>query len=893
MQKLKGKTMAILFAVILTLSMEGSMILIPTTSAHSPGWNIPTFSFCSVSPNPVGKGQTVNVNFWVNMPPPTASAQYGDRWMGMTVLVTLPDKTTTTLGPFTSDDTGGSHSTYTPTQVGNYTFQMSFPGQTLAGANAAPGTPPGVAGNPSVGDYYQPSKSNVFTLDVQSTPIGYVPVNPLPTNYWTRPINAINNNWYSIGGNWLGLSASTFAATGQYNATGDYNPYTTAPLTSHILWTKPIAFGGTIGGEFGGSEESNYYATAQYEPKFAPIIMQGILYYTDYPDTSTDPTGWTAVNLQTGQVIWQNNITNEVLKCGQILDMITPNQYGALTYLWAEPLSAAGFMAAGASLSMYDAMTGSYILTITNTPAMTLTEDSHGDLIGYYTNTSYGFGPSGMFVSGASLTMWNSTVCINLEVGNYAGGPNVANQWMWRPPLDAQIPFAPGVQWSAPLPLTDKTGSPLTYMMSYFGETFPAYLLGISAVQSNVVYLTGYNSGSGGMFFQSGWEEELGASATDGTILWGAINRTEVPYSIVYSGGVWSGSDAYVELTESTLSISSYSLSTGALLWGPTALPNVSPYSSLGANSLVANGNIYIWGYGGDVYSYNILTGALNWQYHTPPGGYESPYGVEPIWTFTVGTIAGGILFLPEGHMYSPPLFRNAQQLALNITNGKVVWSMDAFDVTSAPAVSDGIATTLNAYDNQIYAWGMGPTKTTVTAPDIGVTTATPVTITGSVMDISAGSQQNAVAANFPNGLPCVSDASMSQWMEFVYEQQPCPTNVTGVPVTLSVIDANGNNRPIGTTTTNGMGTFAYTWTPDISGNYTVIATFAGTNAYYGSSADTYFYASSPAPTAAPTATPVTGLATALDLTYGIVAAIIVIIIIGAILAMLMLRKRP
>ena len=68
-----------------------------------------------------------------------------------------------------------------------------------------------------------------------------------------------------------------------YNDTGNYNPYTTAPNTAHILWTKPEAFGGTIGGEFGGSE-SNFYATSQYEPKFAPIIMNGILYYTIYPE---------------------------------------------------------------------------------------------------------------------------------------------------------------------------------------------------------------------------------------------------------------------------------------------------------------------------------------------------------------------------------------------------------------------------------------------------------------------------------------------------------------------------------------------------------------------------------------------------------------------------------
>ena len=104
--------------------------------------------------------------------------------------------------------------------------------------------------------------------------------------------------------------------------------------------------------------------------------------------------------------------------------------------------------------------------------------------------------------------------------------------------------------------------------------------------------------------------------------------------------------------------------------------------------------------------------------------------------------------------MYSPPLFHQAQQLALNITDGSVVWSIDAFDVTSGPAIVDGIMTTLNAYDNQIYACGKGPTVTTVTAPNIGVTTATPITISGTVFDISAGTKQQAQVANFPHGVP-------------------------------------------------------------------------------------------------------------------------------------------
>ena len=45
---------------------------------------------------------------------------------------------------------------------------------------------------------------------------------------------------------------------------------------------------------------------------------------------------------------------------------------------------------------------------------------------------------------------------------------------------------------------------------------------------------------------------------------------------------------------------------------------------------------------------------------------------------------------------------------------------------------------------------GQGPSATTVTAPDVGVTTATPVAITGTVMDVSAGTQQQAVKAELP-----------------------------------------------------------------------------------------------------------------------------------------------
>jgi hypothetical protein len=123
--------------------------------------------------------------------------------------------------------------------------------------------------------------------------------------------------------------------------------------------------------------------------------------------------------------------------------------------------------------------------------------------------------------------------------------------------------------------------------------------------------------------------------------------------------------------------------------------------------------------------------------------------------------------------------------------------------------------------------------------------------------------------------------------------QQPMPTNVTGVPVTLSVTDSNGNHYNIGTATTNALGDYGLTWTPIIPGNYTLYATFAGTNSYYGSAATTFFCAGSPPATPAPTASPPSGLASTSSLELGIAAVIIVIIIIGAILAVLTLRKRP
>jgi hypothetical protein len=121
--------------------------------------------------------------------------------------------------------------------------------------------------------------------------------------------------------------------------------------------------------------------------------------------------------------------------------------------------------------------------------------------------------------------------------------------------------------------------------------------------------------------------------------------------------------------------------------------------------------------------------------------------------------------------------------------------------------------------------------------------------------------------------------------------QQPKPTNTTGVPVTLSVVDANGNYREIGTTTSDADGFYSFQWTPDIEGKYTVYASFGGSESYWPSHTVTAFSVTSPEAT--PTSQPET-VQSAADLYFvPAVAAIILAIAIGFAITILVLRKKP
>jgi hypothetical protein len=126
--------------------------------------------------------------------------------------------------------------------------------------------------------------------------------------------------------------------------------------------------------------------------------------------------------------------------------------------------------------------------------------------------------------------------------------------------------------------------------------------------------------------------------------------------------------------------------------------------------------------------------------------------------------------------------------------------------------------------------------------------------------------------------------------MEYAYMQQVRPENATGVDVTISVLDPNGNFYDVGTTTSNDMGFYKLSFTPAVPGEYSIYATFSGSESYYGSKAvNSVTVENAPMATPAPTPTPAPMTDTYV-MGFGI--ALILVVIIGFALLFLLLRKR-
>jgi hypothetical protein len=484
------------------------------------------------------------------------------------------------------------------------------------------------------------------------------------------------------------------------------------------------------------------------------------------------------------------------------------------------------------------------------------------------------YGPNGEILvydlneAGHWLAMWNSTLAVQYPITD----PNSQN---YQPSSSASRPWANGVQWNVSIPAVP--GSPSASIYDYPDGVIVAEGQ-INASTANPIFV------------------DVGYSATTGAQLW-QQNRTNVGWGQggpaipgLFTFGDAFGDGYYAFFQRESLQWHIINIQTGqeTAITPPLNTITENDWSYYDWAGQIANGMLYTTGYSGDVCAFNVTTGASVWTFSEGNSGVQTPFGSWP--TYGGVTIANGIIYYgPSEHTPPTPMYKGFELYAINATTGKQLWNIPAVFVSMA--IANGELVGYNGYDNQIYAFGKGLSATTVTtAPVTGSNTQ--VLIKGTVTDKSPGT----TAIGIPEaGTPAISDTSMSNWMAYLFQQQPEPMNATGVPVTLTYIDPNNNTYTIGQTTSDITGQYTYTFTPTIPGTYTIIATFAGSNSYYTSTAQTTMQSVTPATPTATTA-PLSNSATTTDLimyvAVGVIAVIIAIAIVGTLLLMAV-RKHP
>ena len=845
-----NKNGIISIALLAILVLPISFIEIPDTSAAT----YTSYPFIGATPNPVGVGQTVLLH--VGMLTPLNNVV--DGYLGLKVEIVGPDNKTTLLDCPKTDSTGGTGVVFVPNQVGNYTLTTIFPQQ-----NA---TSSGVFTN----NVYNAARSDSIQLVVQEEPVAYYPAFPMPSEYWTRPIDSQIREWYSIAGQWLRAPE------------GFYTPYNDAPSTAHILWQRPL--GEDQGGLVGGMDltDQRYFPEGTdsfengdaYEGRWpVQFIIAGILYYCPF-ETGIPDQPVVAIDLHTGKELWTKVfMNNQRPSFTQIIDWKCFNNDGAFMYLGFSTTAGTG----NTVLSFYDAYSGNWRYNITNVPGGTTAYGAVGEQL------RYSIGNVGNSTNRIwNMTQWNNTYVVS------AGKEGMSASW------GSQVrgvvynsTTRPNHGYDLNVTIPELRGSSTPSIL----KIFPNNRMIGGVVNSTMVNLWGLNLNKskgaiGTLLFNNTWNAP--SQWLEGNITVSG-----------FSGGwcAWGEKDNVAVLFGKENRVHyGFSLENGNFLWEAAPENYLNAWDdSLSVARMIANGRFYSTSISGIVNCYDVKDGKLLWTYSA-----EDPYTEEQFsnnwWLRPMFVTDDYAYFGHLEHSANNPRPRGAPFICLNVTSGEVVWRIDgAFRQSrwgGRAILGDSIIATQDTYNQQVYAIGKGPSKLTLTAPNIGVPQGTSVIISGTVSDVSPGTNDDAIKMRFPNGVPAMSDASQSDWMLYVYKQFTMPASAAGVDVQISVVDANGNFRNIGTATTDISGAYNLQWTPDIPGRYTVMATFAGSGAYYASFAQTAIGVDAPPVT--PTPSPIADTTTAADLYLlpGIVA-IIVAIAIGFAITIIVLRKRP
>ncbi len=845
----------------------------PVPAGVTPSSTVTTIAYMSFSPNPIGVGQQLLVNIWLQ-----PALQVNRAHTGYTVVITKPDGTTETVGPMVSyqaDTTAWF--TYVPDQVGNYTLQFTFPGdyypagyyyqgqltttQQASQIIVSAGTSTNTGFNATQDVYYAPSQTDKYTLEVQQSQVSSWPASALPGpgQYWTRPISPDNREWWVIGGNdpYNEIGGGTGTPgwpdnTNIYSSNYKFVPYVTGPTSAHIVWRQLGALDGIFGGLIDGA-----YTTAQApDVDFSgaaftfgmtgpgnggnpAIVFDGRMYNSiTKAYNGVTQTVWECTDIRTGQVYWDlTNVAHPPTYISYAEN--SPPVPGGLGRTDRTTVSLL-FLGTG-FVTKYNPITGAITLnaTIPTFASSTLYADPFVlsvQNIGTNTNPNY------------RLINWTLQ-------GIGAAGTTFANNLI----------------------------SNITFPFSSIGTADFETMIGIQSTSTSPA-ATGVAS----------VVQLMGVSLTTGQLLWNESSGVGFP---IFSGLGLADHGKYANRFDDG-HFYCWDEQTGKLLWKSeiTSLP----WGTFGSyQDESAYGLIFYNQYDGIV-AYDWNTGAVAWHYQAPSVDFETPYLTNGVGNpdnssqgqsfFSGSVIADGMVYTyAVEHSPTAPLSRGWQTYAVNATTGTLVWKTLGSMIPGV--VADGYLTATNYYDGYMYVFGMGQSSTTVQAPLNQITTGQSVTIAGTVLDQSPFTSN--VAPYAPGTVPAVSDDSMGAFMAYLFQQSPCPTNLTGVPVSIDAVDPNGNPIHIATATSVGStGAFGAIWTPTIPGQYTITATFAGTDSYGYSVATTFATVVQPAsPTPAPTTTQ-TASVTMSDFATYLIAAVIAIIIAIAVVGALILRKR-
>jgi hypothetical protein len=717
------------------------------------------------------------------------------------------------------------------------------------------------------------------------------------------------------------------------------------------MWTYPLTWGGIVGGDNAISPYMSYYSGTQYQLKFTnPIIMNGIVYFSLPANNAITGNGVTAVDLRTGKQLWTNPALTSV-SFGQLYDFESPNQHGTTgIYLWYTGTARgvgiwnpnetainqylgttsflnttypAGTKNLGEVLPASTVLgvsggglitTNPYANTPVNAPGSLIAVDPQtGNVLFNETNVPSGtraYGPNGEWLiynigranstatSFTTLWQWNNT---KLPGNDVAGG---ITQWI---PGNTNWNMSAAYDWNATLsqPLY-QTQTPIGALGGFGLAVAYNTTTGLYTNNPSIVRVFPGDKIYGQT---SGMQQTPGTGAgytgtPDPFTLWAInLNKTrgqigQVMWLRTYPAPannitvcIGAGDANYATLYyKETMQWVGIDMLTGDQIWGPTARETPDWNFYTGTTGLtnpigVGYGHLYVGGYGGVLRAYNLKTGNVDFTWGNDPSDPnnstytpETVYGDYPT---QVAAIADGKVYLvEEEHSLNAPAYHGAMTRCVNATTGKLLWQMYGISSWQEQAVADGYYTWFNCNDQRIYCIGPGPSATTVTASPSVMTKGNSVLITGTVTDQSPNPALKGTAA--------ISDADQGLWMEYMVQQSiAAPTNVKGVEVTLDAVDPNGNYIKIDTVTSDMSGMFKKMFTPDIPGEYTIIATFHGCASYGDSWAETAIGVTE-APPASPTPTP---LVLPPYESYTIGAAVAVIIAI-AIAVVLILRKK-